>query len=58
VLRRTRGASQYAAFEYLAYRAGLRFARRTTGVRGRTRTRLPDPWLAVDRDADDVENRA
>jgi hypothetical protein len=57
VLRRTRGPAQYAAFEYLADRAGAWVADRSRrDGRRPTRVPLPDPWLALDRAADEFEN--
>jgi len=49
VLRRTRGPSQYAGFEYLAYRAATRAQRRTRRSRpSAQRLTIADPWLEED----------
>jgi len=47
ILRRTRGPGQYAGFEYLAYQAAQRAARRPPARRP-SRAALADPWLAQD----------
>jgi hypothetical protein len=50
ILRRTRGAGQYAAFEYLAARATSRGTRHA--VRRPARLMVSDPWLDADRQED------
>jgi hypothetical protein len=51
VLRRARGANQYAGFEYLVYRAGRRARRRPAPGPASASAAIRDPWLEEDRPA-------